>query len=128
MQLISRMLVGVIALLLLAIGTRLLFDTSAAMTEIGLATTTELGIGTVRADVGGFFVVSGLLALWGAISLNRNVLWPVQLMMVFALLGRFVTVFVDGAAAAGVMQMGVEVVIIALLQWARTSWPTSPTV
>ena len=128
MQLVSRMLVGVIALLLLAIGTRLLFDTSAAMIEMGLATTTELGISTVRADVGGFFMVSGLLALWGAASLNRNVLWPVQLMMVFALLGRVVTVFVDGAAAAGVVQMGVEVLIIAVLQWSRISWPTSPTV
>lgn len=128
MQLISRIFVGVIALLLLAIGTRLLFDTSAAMTEVGLATTRALGISTVRADVGGFFMVSGLLALWGAVSLNRNVLWPVQLMMAFALLGRIITVFVDGAAAAGVMQMGVELVIIALLQWARASWPTSPTV
>jgi len=56
------------------------------------------------------------------------VLWPVQLMMLFALLGRITTVFLDGTAAAGVMQMGVEVLIIALLQWARASWPTSPTV
>jgi hypothetical protein len=128
MQLTSRILVALIALLLLSIAVRLLFDTSAAMTDIGLSVVTEQGRGTVRADVGGFFMVSGLLTLWGAASLNRNVLWPVQLMMVFALLGRVITVVVDGAAAAGVMQMGVEVVIIALLHWARASWPTSPTV
>jgi len=128
MLLVSRTLIAVVALLMLGIGGRMLFDTTAAMTSIGLTTASELGMGTLRADVGGFFMVAGVLSLWGALTLNRNVLWPVQLMMLFALLGRITTVFLDGTAAAGVMQMGVEVLIIALLQWARASWPTSPTV
>lgn len=128
MQLISRMLIALFALLALGIAGSLWFDTATAMAHVGLSTSTDLGIGTLRADVGGFFMASGILCLWGAATLNRNVLLPAQLLLVCALSGRLVTAFIDGAVAAGVPQMGVEVGIIALLQWARASWPTSPTV
>lgn len=128
MQIISRLLIAVLAMLLLSLGGSLLFDTSAAMAKVGLTTSAEMGLGTLRADVAGFFLVAGMLCIWGAATLNRNVLWPVQLLMVFALLGRLVTLLVDGAGAAGIPQMGVELAVIGLLQWARTSWPSSPTI
>jgi hypothetical protein len=123
---LSRLLIGLGSLLLLLVGLGFWFDVEQSLLQMGITTTANHGLGTVRADIGGFFLGGGALGVLAALSLNRNLLWPVQLLLVVALIGRLVTLGIDGPEAAGVSSMGIEILLIAVFQWSRNIWPTTP--
>ena len=81
------------------------------------------GRGTVRADIAAFFIGGGIIQLTAAIRRRAGLLWPVQLLVLLALLGRCFTLIVDGPVAAGVPSMGVELVMLFLLFWCKRIWP-----
>ena len=122
MVLFTRVLVGALGLLFLAIGAGLLLNTTEAAANMGLVELAAAGRGTVRADIAGFFVGGGIIQLMAALRQDRGLLWPVQLLVLLALLGRCLTLIVDGPIAAGIASMGVEVFILLLLAWCKRIW------
>ena len=95
-DLIIRTLVGVSGLLLLSIGVQYLIDPVTAGAQFAIGTTAETGIANLRADMVGFFVGSGGLALAAAIRNNTSWLLAPMVLMALAFIGRVVTLAVEG--------------------------------
>ncbi len=122
MIMFSRILVGLGGLLFAAIGLGLWFNTLEAAQNVGLMELAAVGRGTVRADIAGFFLAGAILQLLAAVQLNRALLWPVQMLLALAFAGRVVTLVLDGPIAAHIPSMGVELVLMLLLFWAKRVW------
>jgi hypothetical protein len=108
--------IGVLALLVAA---RLWIGPEAPAAALGLKADGLLGLATLRADVGGFFAAGGLFALAGAIRGEGRLLTPPAVLLGLALVGRLVTVAVDGYAAPMLPPMIIEAVLVAILLIAR---------
>ncbi|MBT5210054.1 MAG: hypothetical protein HOL99_12100 [Halieaceae bacterium] len=126
MLLISRLLSGLFGLLFLVVGTGLWLNTGDAAAELGLVNLAAAGLGTVRADIAGFFLGGGLILVLAAARRDPGLLWPVQLLVLIALLGRTLTLVIDGPVAAGVPSMGVELLILLVLFWCKRAWASQP--
>ena len=126
MLLISRLLSGLFGLLFLAVGTGLWLNTGDAAAELGLVNLAAAGLGTVRADIAGFFLGGGLILVLAAARRDPGLLWPVQLLVLIALLGRTLTLVIDGPVAAGVASMGIELLILLVLFWCKRVWASQP--
>ncbi|MDG1066174.1 MAG: hypothetical protein P8M13_10250 [Luminiphilus sp.] len=126
MLMLSRLLSGLFGFLFLALGAGLWLNTGDAAANLGLVDLAAAGFGTVRADIAGFFLGGGLILVVAAGRRDPSLLWPVQLLVLIALLGRTLTLVIDGPVAAGVPSMGVELVILVLLFWCKRVWATQP--
>ena len=122
MVVIARVGVALLGALFLVIGAGLIFNTTDAAADLGLPNMMAAGYGTVRADIAGFFLGGGLISVVASLRKDGSLLWPVQLLVLLALLGRVFTLVVDGPVAAGLTSMGVEVAILVLLLWAKRVW------
>ena len=122
MVVIARVGVALLGALFLVIGAGLIFNTTDAAADLGLPNMMAAGYGTVRADIAGFFLGGGLISVVASLRKDGSLLWPVQLLVLLALLGRIFTLAVDGPVAAGLTSMGVEVAILVLLLWAKRIW------
>jgi hypothetical protein len=116
---VLRALVGVIGVLALLVAARLWIGPEAPAAALGLKADGPLGLATLRADVGGFFAAGGLFALAGAIRGEGRLLTPPAVLLGLALVGRLVTVAVDGYAAPMLPPMIIEFVLVAILLIAR---------
>ena len=116
---VLRALVGVIGVLALFVAARLWIGPEAPAAALGLKADGLLGLATLRADVGGFFAAGGLFALAGAIRGEGRLLTPPAMLLGLALVGRLVTVAVDGYAAPMLPPMIIEAVLVAILLIAR---------
>jgi hypothetical protein len=126
MVVIARVGVALLGALFLVIGAGLIFNTTDAAADLGLPNMMAAGYGTVRADIAGFFLGGGLISVVASLRKDGSLLWPVQLLVLLALLGRVFTLAVDGPVAAGLTSMGVEVAILVLLLWAKRVWQQAP--
>ena len=122
MVVVARLGVALLGALFLVIGAGLIFNTTDAAADLGLPNMMAAGYGTVRADIAGFFLGGGLISVVASFRKDGSLLWPVQLLVLLALLGRVFTLVVDGPVAAGLTSMGVEVAILVLLLWAKRVW------
>ena len=122
MVVVARVGVALLGALFLVIGAGLIFNTTDAAADLGLPNMMAAGYGTVRADIAGFFLGGGLISVVASFRKDGSLLWPVQLLVMLALLGRVFTLVVDGPVAAGLTSMGVEVAILVLLLWAKRVW------
>ncbi len=122
MVVVARVGVALLGALFLVIGAGLIFNTTDAAADLGLPNMMAAGYGTVRADIAGFFLGGGLISVVASLRKDGSLLWPVQLLVLLALLGRVFTLVVDGPVAAGLTSMGVEVAILVLLLWAKRVW------
>jgi hypothetical protein len=119
---LSRLLVALIGLLFLVVGAGLWLNTADAAAQMGLVDLAAAGFGTVRADIGGFFIGGGIIQIIAAMRRDSGLLWPVQLLVLLALLGRTLTLVINGPVAAGVPSMGFELAILLLLVWCKSTW------
>lgn len=126
MVMLSRVLLAAMGLLFLVVGAGLWLNTGEAAANMGLVDLAAAGLGTVRADIAGFFIGGGVIQMIAAIRRDPNLLWPVQLLVLLALLGRTVTLILDGPVAAGIPSMGIELALLVLLLWCKKSWSTQP--
>ena len=124
MVMLSRVLLAAMGLLFLVVGAGLWLNTGEAAANMGLVDLAAAGLGTVRADIAGFFIGGGVIQMIAAIRRDPNLLWPVQLLVLLALLGRTVTLILDGPVAAGIPSMGIELALLVLLLWCKKSWST----
>lgn len=122
MVMFSRLLVALIGLLFLVVGAGLWLNTADAAAQMGLVDLAAAGFGTVRADIGGFFIGGGIIQIIAAMRRDSGLLWPVQLLVLLALLGRTLTLVTNGPVAAGVPSMGFELAILLLLVWCKSTW------
>lgn len=126
MALISRILVGSLGLLALLPVIQHWFDVDALVAERGLQAVGDIGRANIRADVGGIFLGIGLFAIIAAVKQSKTWLLAAMLLTSSALLGRFVSVAIDGYSARLGSPMLVEAVVIAVYLIAYWAWGKKP--
>jgi hypothetical protein len=126
MVVFSRLLVSLIGLAsLLAVWSHWFrIDTLAA--ERGIQAVGDIGRANVRADVGGLFLCIASFAFVAAWKKSRLWLTATILLVGSALLGRFVSLGIEGYSAPVGSPMLVEAVVIAILALAYWSWGKKP--
>ncbi len=113
-DIILRVLIAGFGVLLLSMGIQYLWDPAGSAAQYGLAVSEEIGLATLRADMGAFFCGSGGLAL-AAAALNRPAwLLAPTVLMALAFVGRVITLAVDGADPGTFVPMAVEAVMVVL--------------
>lgn len=126
MALVSRILVGLIGLLSLLSTAQHWFGIEALPSERGLQAIGDIGRANLRADVGGVFLGIGLFGIIAAWQQNRLWLTATTLLVGGALLGRFVSVAIDGYSPRVGSPMLVEAIVIAIFAFAFWSWGKKP--
>lgn len=126
MALISRILVGLLGILALLPVMQHWFNIDALVAERGLQAVGDIGRANIRADVGGIFLGIGLFAIIAAAKQSKTWLLATMLLTASALLGRFVSVALDGYSARVGSPMLVEAVVIAIYLFAYWSWVKKP--
>lgn len=126
MTLVPRILVGLIGLLSLLSTAQHWFGIESLPSESGLQAIGDIGRANLRADVGGFFLGIGLFAIIAAWQQSRVWLAASTLLVGGALLGRFVSVAIDGYSPRVGSPMLVEAIVIATFAFAYRSWGKKP--
>jgi len=119
---VLRALVGVVGALALVLALRLWIDPAAAAANLGLMGRGALGLASLRADVGGFFAVAGLLSLLGAVRMDGRLLTAPALLAGLAITGRLITVVQAGLTPDQVMPIVVEAVLVVVLVAGRRAF------
>ena len=129
MNMAARVLVGIMALFFGAMGVGFWFSLESQAAGFGLQAAVDaanlIGRASVRADFGSFFLTVGVLCVYAAWKRCGSAAVGAALLFGIALLGRIVSVLLDGPAPGGFMPMGVEAVSVAILLWARSVWKTA---
>lgn len=112
MRLFLTAIIFVGGLLFSAVGLGFLISPETQGADFGIAATTNTGIGAIRGDMTAFFLISGLSMLYGAWKRNGDVLLIPAFMMGCALLGRVITMFVNGTDAEFFQPMVIEAVFV----------------
>lgn len=122
----SRILVAIIGLLsLLSVYTHW-FDVASLAKTRGIAATGAMGAANIRADIGGLFLAIALFAFIAAWKRSPSWLLATWLLPACALLGRFVSLAIDGAGPNIVEPMVVEAIILAILGSIYFYWKKVP--
>ena len=112
---VLRILVGGVGALALVLALGIWIDPARTTANLGLMGRGALGLASLRADVGGFFAVAGLLSLAGAVRDDARLLTAPVLLAGLAILGRLITVAQAGLTPDQVMPIVVEAVLVVLL-------------
>lgn len=112
---IARGLLGLVALLMLAIALRVWTQPLIFAATLGLGADGPLGVASLRADLGGFFGAGGLFALLAALRSDRRWLAPALILLGLALTGRVISLIASGGGVQQIPPMVVESVLIAIL-------------
>jgi hypothetical protein len=126
MALFSRILVALAGLMSLVSAIQHWFRVESLVNERGIQAIGDIGRANVRADVGGIFLGIALFALLAAWTRSRIWLSATLLLVGSALLGRFVSVALDGYSPRTGSPMIVEAVVIGILLFADWSWRKKP--
>ena len=111
---IMRGLIGLTGLLALLIASRFWMDPAKIAATMDLTADGPAGLGTLRADMAGFFGASGVLMLAAVIRKEARWLTPVVLMLGIALTGRVLNLVLNGPSPALIPPMVIEAVMIVL--------------
>jgi hypothetical protein len=124
--LISRILVGLIGFLSLLSVAQHWFRLETLAAERGLQAIGGIGRANMRADVGGIFLGIGLFSMIAAWQQSRTWLTATILLVSGALLGRFVSVAIDGYSPRVGAPMLAEGIVVAILVFAYRAWGKKP--
>jgi hypothetical protein len=122
MDMAARGLIGLIAAFFLINGLGFWFNQEAQNAMFALATANDLGKASIRADFGGFFLAVGIMSAMAAWKRCRWSAAGAALLLGLALVGRGVSLAMDGAVPGFAPPMIVEAVCVAILLWARKLW------
>lgn len=126
MIILSRVLVAVIGVIaLLGVGQHW-FDLDAVAAERGMQAIGDIGRANLRADVGGLFLGISGLALFAAVRQHQGAILAAAVLLTATLIGRFVSVAIDGYSAAVAPPMIVEAILIAILLFVYRAWGKKP--
>lgn len=119
---VMRVVIGVIGLFNIAIGLGFLLNPAQLAGQFFLSPLGSQGLATLRADFPGFFITGGAFALIGAVKKDGNALAVPLLLLAIAIVGRIVSLALDGTAPTAYPPMIVEAVMIAALLLGRRSF------
>lgn len=126
MRNIIRVLVGLVGLFNLALGLGFFVDTARMGEKFFLTSLGTQGLATMRADMTAFFIAAATFALVGAWRATRAPLLVPLLLFSIAIVGRAVSLVVDGAPETAFPPMVVEAVMIAVLALGYRSFGADP--
>ena len=115
MQCLLRILAGLVALLMLAMGLTFLLAPSRLMGQFAVLASGNAGFSTVRGDLGGLFIGMAIFTLIGAIRASKKWLAVPTAFLGFIVLGRILNLLFDGRSAEGVQAVILELVLITVL-------------
>lgn len=118
---LARVAVAAVGLFGFVMGVHFWIDPVAAGAVLGISGQGVLGLATLRADFGSLFGASAILSFAAILRNDGKYLTAPILLFVLALLGRFLTVFVNGMAAVEVQPMAVEAILVVVLVLSRTA-------
>lgn len=120
---IVRGAVALAGLFFTAMGLTALFMPEQIGEIFQLTANNEIGRSAIRADLGGFFLGGGLLALAGVVRSNAHWLGAATLLILIALIGRFIGGLSGGFPEAVIQSMVIEIVLILILTTAMRVLP-----
>lgn len=106
------LLLGGIFFTLMGIG--FMIDPVSSGADFGLLPQGNMGLAAIRADMTAFFVVAGGCLIWGAWARKGDPLLVTAALMGIALIGRMVTLAVDGVHDGWWTPMLVEAITVSL--------------
>jgi hypothetical protein len=126
MLLASRIWVSIIGLLSILTVLPHWFRVDGLVDERGVQAVGLIGRANVRADIGGIFLAIGILALIA--SYRRSTSWLLATIIVpaSALLGRFISLGLDGYEQRVLQPIIVELIVLSLLALAYRIWKKVP--
>jgi len=113
--LLSKTLVGLVALFFVVWGVRFYFTPDAMAQAFSVVPTGIAGLATVRGDLGGAFLATGVFAALGVWKGAAHWLWSAIIVIGAIAVGRIVGFVVDGTDPMTIMPFVVELVFIAML-------------
>ncbi|MCG2840458.1 DUF4345 family protein [Sandaracinobacter sp. RS1-74] len=115
MKRIFQLLIGLVGLFNVGMGVAFLLRPAEMAAKFFLTPHGSQGLASIRADFSAFFLVGGLFALLGAVRADPAPLRVPALLLSIALLGRTVSLVLDGVAATAFQPMLAEAVMILIL-------------
>jgi len=126
MNMVARVLIGIMALFFGAMGAGFWLNLETQAAGFGLQGAVEasnlIGRMSVRADFGSFFLTIGILCGYAVWKRSGSAAIGAALLFGIALLGRIVSIALDGPAPGAAPPMVIEAVSVAILLWARSVW------
>lgn len=123
MRLIVTALTFLIGLFLILLGIAYLAQPDAVAAGVGLRALDNQGYSTLRGDVFAFFTITGICTVWGAWKRKGDLLLVPAIVMILVILGRIVSLVVDGDYNGFIVPILAEAVIAAIVLWARNLLP-----
>lgn len=114
MQVILRALLLLSGGFFILYGIGFLLNPVSSGADFGLAPQGTLGLATIRADMTAFFVISGVCLAWGTWSQKSDLLLAAAGLMGIAIIGRVVTLAVNGTHEGWFIPIIVEAVAVTL--------------
>lgn len=112
---IVRILLVLFGLGFTVMGLRAMLDPGAMMGQFTLSANTEMGVSSIRADLGAFFIVSGVSALIGLVPGQHRWLLTSLALFAIAFLGRAIGLASGGLTPKITEAMMIEAISIAIL-------------
>lgn len=126
MMFASRILVATIGLLSLLSVYQHWFDVGSLVDARGIKAVGAIGAANIRADIGGLFLAIGVFALIAASKRSSIWLAATWLLPALALLGRFVSLALDGGSTRVFEPIVVEAIVLTLLGGVYLYWKKVP--
>lgn len=111
---VMRFLVGLIGLLFLGLGIGFMTFPDSFAVGFGVQPMTVQGLNAIRGDFGGIFIGMGFFTLLGAVTGRRHWLVVPALFLMLVIIGRAISLGVDGFSAAGTQSLKAEAVMLAV--------------
>ncbi len=122
----SRVYVGFIGLFSMWSVVYYWYSFDLVFAERGMQAVSDLGRANVRADVGGFFLAVSCFTIFAALRKDRNALVPAIVLFSASLMGRLISVAIDGNNSDVETYIIIEANVIALLCGAYFAWGKKP--
>jgi len=114
MLLLLKILLGLVTLVLIFLWGQWTFTTEKIATEHGISSTNNTGSNYLKGDIGG--VLLGAAIIIGLFLYQGDMwLYPTVILMSCVILGRLISLFMDGKSKMGIQAIIVEFLIIALM-------------
>lgn len=102
------------------------FNLDAVFAERGMQAVGEMGRANMRADVGGLFLGIGCFTLFAAARQNRSALVAAAVMLCSTLIGRFISIAIEGYSVAARTPIVIEAIALSALCAAYYAWGKKP--
>lgn len=115
MLIVLKVLLGIISLVLLFLGLNWMFKPKKIMAEHHIDASSATGLNYLRGDIGGILMTGFIFIVMFLYQGSEYWLYPSVILICMVILGRIMSLIVDGKSIKGIQAISVEVLIIVLL-------------